>query len=101
MEQESPPGYLVIACGHEEAYCSDDEERWHTMPDEARQLILDYAESLGRGEPHPNNDICIWFDEGSRKCRYYEWRPDICRETLQVGDDACRAWRESYAHLID
>lgn len=94
LQQESPPGYLIIAL-RDEAYDEEDRRRYEAMPEEARREIEKYAADLGE-HGHPNNNICIWFDEETRKCRYYEHRPSICRDALQVGDAGCRSWRQEY-----
>jgi uncharacterized protein len=38
-------------------------------------------------------DPCIWFDLENKKCRHYEYHPELCRDGVIVGDVACRAWR--------
>lgn len=32
---------------------------------------------------------CIWLDRETGQCRNYESRPQICRDTLQPGDETC------------
>ena len=36
---------------------------------------------------------CLWFDSATRKCRHYQWRPQVCRD-YELGGDACLATRE-------
>ncbi len=36
---------------------------------------------------------CIWFDAEARRCKHYEHRPQLCRDAVKPGDDACRADR--------
>lgn len=31
---------------------------------------------------------CLWFDEVSRRCRHYQWRPQICRD-YELAGSAC------------
>jgi Fe-S-cluster containining protein len=38
---------------------------------------------------------CCWWDEGTRGCQYYDYRPDICRE-FEVGGVSCFGWREEF-----
>ena len=41
------------------------------------------------------NGPCKWLDESSSRCRYYEFRPDICR-TFEVGGSLCSKLRDSH-----
>ncbi len=43
----------------------------------------------------------MWLDLESRKCRHYEHRPNICRDTIERNDADCRAYREKYTHTIE
>lgn len=45
-----------------------------------------------RAEPIP----CLWYDEQTKRCRHYEWRPETCREAMKPGDAACRATRKHF-----
>jgi len=35
---------------------------------------------------------CLWFDVETRRCRHYEWRPQVCRD-YELGGDACLSRR--------
>jgi len=39
---------------------------------------------------------CIWFDLATRQCKHYEFRPDVCKEEVIAGDEACLSWRKDY-----
>ena len=39
------------------------------------------------------NAACSWLDVAKKRCRYYEFRPDICR-TFEVGGKWCSQFRE-------
>jgi uncharacterized protein len=93
LEQCSPPGYVAIPSGG----WSDEEDiaRYHAMPQALRDELNAYGELLKAGKPHPNNDVCIWLDEETRRCRHYEHRPQICRD-FAAGSPACVRWRETY-----
>lgn len=58
--------------------------------EELRQLAehFDQVGWPGNGEP------CVWYDQATKQCKHYEHRPDICRDTVKVGDDSCRRWRQ-------
>ncbi|MCA9085763.1 MAG: YkgJ family cysteine cluster protein [Planctomycetaceae bacterium] len=31
---------------------------------------------------------CVWFDQQTRQCRYYDFRPDACRR-FEIGSTLC------------
>ena len=35
---------------------------------------------------------CVWLDTVNRRCRHYEFRPDVCR-TFEVGGKWCSRFR--------
>lgn len=96
-EQESPPGYLLCLDRNYKPTTSDakfDLETFQIMPEEARESIRLYAHALRNGLLDPDDSACIWLDENKR-CRWYEWRPSICR-MFRVGCDSCHEWRRKY-----
>ena len=110
LEQESPPLYLWILdrlegrdngdIAFHEKHNPGDLARVRVLPEELKQELRDYSEHLKvKKLGHPNNDICIWFDEEIRKCKHHDLRPDTCRE-FEVGDEGCLSWREEYADNI-
>lgn len=97
MEQESPPGYLIIlSFGDEAAFSAADLARYKAMPPEALTQLKTYAEHLREHQSHPNDGICIWFNEETRKCNHYDLRPDVCRTEVECGDYSCLNWRDYY-----
>jgi len=94
LEQQSPPGYIAIILGYE--MDAADMKRVEALAPELRRELLDYIEIMDVADDHPNNDICLWFDEETRKCKHYDIRPSICREVLLPGDDGCLRWRKLY-----
>ena len=38
---------------------------------------------------------CCWLDRDTNRCRWYEFRPQICRD-LDCGSEGCRSWRDEY-----
>ncbi len=97
LSQESPPGYLMIlSLGDDMAMTDDDLKRFNSMPREAMQELREYRERLLAGEGHPNNMICLWFDEQTRKCKHYDLRPDVCRTEVVLNDASCELWRKQY-----
>ena len=97
LEQQSPPLYLGILRGFHFPDDPDaDPEDFHRLADlpaAAREELEEYAKLLAEGGE--TDGVCIWFDRERRTCRYYDFRPSICRE-FEVGSDGCLAWRELY-----
>lgn len=96
LQQESPPGYLPYITGIYPQDDTDDCRRVNELSTELKQQLAAYVMRLRLGKGHPNNNVCLWFDERTRQCKHYELRPDICRVGLELGDDACRRWRKRY-----
>lgn len=99
MEQESPPGYLwILVYGRDMSgdKHSEDVKRFNAMPAESLAEFHEYAKRMRDQKEHPNNSICIWFDEEKRQCKHYDLRPSVCREEVQVNDEACHRWRGAY-----
>lgn len=101
MQQSSPPGYLYVLAMTGEDYAdspfAEDAERIKTLPPEAMEVLLQYRQRLMAGAFQDIGEVpCCWLDVKTRRCRWYEHRPSVCREDLQVGDAGCLAWREEY-----
>lgn len=94
MEQGSPPGYAAVLL-NPDAWPIDtgDHARVAELPLSAKNDLDQYLLGLDR-RSHPEGPCC-WLDTKSRRCRYYEHRPQICRE-FEVGSFECREWRLSY-----
>ena len=95
MEQESPPGYVMIMA-HNYGDLRD-KDRWARMPEELRQQLREYGDNLRakKRPPHPTHPVCLWLDRENNRCRHYEWRPQICRD-FEVGSRDCHSWRKEY-----
>jgi len=50
---------------------------------EALERVLDGP--LGGNDGCP----CIWLHRMTGECLHYEYRPQLCRDTLQPGDETC------------
>jgi Fe-S-cluster containining protein len=94
MEQGSPPGYVAILAGAawEEPR---DRVRVQRLPPELREELLAYMYRVQFGPPIKGEQPCIWLDRRTRRCRHYDWRPEICR-MFEVGSPACVNWRRKY-----
>ena len=96
MAQVSPPGY----CGQEMVFFStpEDERRFNSAPQEAQDLVWswqDRIDNLPDGAPLPDDEPCCWFDVKTLRCRFYDWRPSVCRD-FDVGSEGCRCWRDEF-----
>jgi Fe-S-cluster containining protein len=76
---------------------SPDWERVRSLPPEAEAELVGYLVPLsddsvtGRGaEGNP----CLWFDPEARRCRFYEHRPEVCRD-FEVGSEDCLGHRKA------
>jgi len=79
-----PPFYHVFEDIGEEALERLQRER----PDLAAELHADYKERQAAGGPFYGTP-CVWFDQESRKCRHYEYRPLACH-MFEIGEEDCR-----------
>lgn len=61
------------------------------LPQRLIEEIDDHFQGLYRGQEPL--DRCLWFDAATRKCKHYQWRPQVCRD-YELGGDACLATRE-------
>jgi Fe-S-cluster containining protein len=100
FEQGSPPGYgfllhsdmMAVALWPDQA----DVERVLNLPTEAKAILDDYWLKLRAGKITGDGDSpCCWLDQQTMRCRFYEHRPQICRE-LDVDSEGCRSWRDEY-----
>ena len=61
------------------------------MPPDLAKELWDYVEALGDSDDY--GQPCIWLDMETRRCRYYEYRPKVCRE-FEVGGRGCQLSRK-------
>ena len=61
------------------------------IPEVLIREIEDIFGGLMRGqEPQ---EQCLWYDAATRRCRHYEWRPQVCRD-YELGGIGCLLARE-------
>jgi len=63
------------------------------MPQELIDEIDGCFSGLSRGQE--SQERCLWFDTDLRRCKHYDWRPQVCRD-YQLGGDGCLLAREAY-----
>jgi Fe-S-cluster containining protein len=51
------------------------------------------AQAAYESNRHSVSGPCVGLDVTSRRCRHYEFRPDICR-TFETGGKWCQGYRE-------
>ena len=92
MEVGAPPGYTWLMESSPESRSGwpdkDDIERAKHLPADARKAILE-ADREDDARP------CCWLDVENRRCRFYEHRPQICRD-YELGSEDCLRYREVY-----
>jgi Fe-S-cluster containining protein len=88
----APPGYVVVVMNPEAwPQYTGDHERVDSLPDEAKSELLDHISS----DLWAEGDPCLWLDQNTGRCRWYEYRPSVCRE-FRVGSPECLAWRDRF-----
>ena len=93
MEQSSPPGYAVLQSLGGSWPEAEDWERFKRLPTKARVILKKYIDRVMSNSPPGDEQPCCWLDLETKQCRFYEHRPQICRD-FEMGSEACRAWRE-------
>src|ERR1700691_4762925 len=67
------------------------EEAWERLKRERRDLLLeivvDHRTRRADGSPLVGTP-CLWYDQETRRCKHYEYRPLACRE-FEVGGEDC------------
>lgn len=101
MQQGSPPGYLMVMnwnpawgdmSGVEDMKA--DIERFKKLPAEALRILKDYEKAVLKNATAEDMP-CVWLDLNTKRCRFHEHRPQICRD-FEIGCKGCRSWREMF-----
>ena len=58
-------------------------------------LPADLVDELLAAGKREDSEICLWLDEATGRCKYYEHRPILCRE-FELGGDVCLSVRKLY-----
>jgi Fe-S-cluster containining protein len=53
------------------------------------------AHFLGLSRGQEPQAQCLWYDAAARRCRHYEWRPQVCRD-YELGGRACLELRQPH-----
>ncbi len=95
MDQSSPRWYFALLCNPQLGNEDDpDWQRFKNLPKDALQSLLDHKEKVGK-EGGKSKEPCCWLDLETKRCKWYEHRPDMCRD-FEVGCEGCHSWREEY-----
>ena len=54
---------------------------------------------LGLKRDEEPQEQCLWFDSETRRCKHYEWRPQVCRD-YELGGEACLLERRPFVSEI-
>jgi hypothetical protein len=76
-------------------YIGVEPEAMKSLPEPLQRELREAGDAVLRhelGGDHP----CIWLDMETRRCKHYEFRPDVCVEAVLPGDDACRSDRRRF-----
>lgn len=94
-EQCSPPMFVAFLVNPQwlQDAGETDRESIRNMPAAARAELDRYIGRVRRGEVSDGSPCC-WLDAENNRCRWYEYRPEICRD-FERGSAECHAWRES------
>lgn len=101
MQMRSPPSVVFWENGQPVLVASNgiesdpDDYAWlMAAPEEARRIDLEGIDS-----DRPEECPCSWLDLATMRCRFYEFRPGICRD-FEVGSPECLAHREARGHRM-
>ena len=80
---------------------ANDSVRHPFRPDGMPQHLIDEIDhhfgGLARGQEPQQR--CLWFDTKLRRCKHYEWRPQVCHD-YQLGGDACLLARQAHREKV-
>jgi Fe-S-cluster containining protein len=72
----------------------EDAKRAMTLPVEALKVYLETMTAIDLQDYDPDGPCC-WLDRVSKRCRWYDFRPRVCRE-FEIGSEACYRLRRQY-----
>ena len=97
MEQQSPPGYVMLLSSEEmmsSEMFAEDAKRLRELPEDIMLKLRQYLSQVLAGNER-DDPACLWFDENTMQCRHHEHRPSVCRE-FEIGSEDCVGWRERF-----
>ncbi len=84
--QPTPPGYTAVLSNPDGWPPGlGDHERVAILAREDPKAIEDIYDAMAVGDDFAP---CCWLDLATGRCRYYEYRPAVCRD-FHVGSNAC------------
>lgn len=94
MHMRSPPSVVLWENGQPVLRASNgiesdpDDYAWlMAAPEEARRIKYERMDSDA-----PDECPCCWLDLDTKQCRFYEFRPGVCRD-FEMGSPECLAYR--------
>jgi Fe-S-cluster containining protein len=96
LAQSTPPGYVAYLTGISSLDDgSDDAARVKALPADLRAELDSYIDRAARSGGHAEIEQCLWLDRSTRQCKYYNLRPQICRD-FEADSDFCHSWRRQF-----
>ena len=92
--QASPEGEIRDSLIDTWKNLKDDIARIEAMPAEARDAIVRFWKAKELGEADQDGPCC-WLAPETKECRWYEYRPAICRN-FEVGGEDCLRVRDQH-----
>jgi hypothetical protein len=74
------------------------DRHWKRLVRERPDLVAEIERARKRADIYGEHGPCIWFDRATRRCRHYDYRPEVCRD-YEPGAEDCRLARAR--HWID
>lgn len=98
LQQGSPPGYLWLMSRTPSQQLmwpdQDDVDRLKDLPAAALRILRRYKLDVIAGR-NKGDGPCVWLNQQTRRCRFHEHRPQICRDFMVQGE-GCATRREEY-----
>src|SRR5262245_57684796 len=91
------PGVKEVL-GDQVVLAKGEELEWlRSLPPEGERELTAYMVAVLRREIPSRSgreEPCLWLDPVTRRCRYYEHRPQVCRD-FEVGSRGCHSHRRA------
>lgn len=95
--QGAPPDYVALSLNphfSEDPSFAEDVARINRLEGESLRLLQTYLSETADGL-RPTDGHCVWLDEESMSCRFYELRPSTCR-VFEMDSPGCHYYRKLF-----
>ncbi len=90
-QQGTPPAYVLICEDEPGVIDPRDVRRFLAASEEAQEILEQYVRDLRAKVATPDGP-CRWWNPETRLCRFYKYRPQMCRD-FPPGSLACHDWQ--------